>query len=732
MMGSFLRKFLIVLLVGILYIPEEGHAFSFGEIKVHSAFGEKFDAVVEIRVPGTRLLHVSLGRAEEYKLLQLPRASIVNELKIVQPIQDLGDRKLIHLVSDRPLFFPSFHLILRASHDGDNIIKSYLIAVDFQQNLALSFKNKERSTKDNGSMKQRKKENKMQEETIAQTPIEQVVDDELRFIPAPSGFAVDPVMPAYKRHQTLPSSGTTWVSLRKKTPFYGDFSIEEKNVVVPRVVKEALDYFESESAPVPSVLAELGVRLAPSDQMVPPVSLKEVGGNLYSDRRLQALTNSSDQNAIRSLTKLEVEVVDKREGLSTKKTFAERLISKKSRAVHRGQTLMSIAQEVSLGKHSSAKIAVAIWLENQQKFIYGNINGVRVGTQFNMEGLIDRLATLDDQTSRAILKNQWWEWKIFKKSKHFVEEKSNLAIEEYPPPSQQVLDKEKLFLVLEDWKYTWEEGDDDGHIQHYFVPGNSEHGVGRLNLISQKKKMFQRYPDVRLDVGRSNLIVNGGKVWVSFSQYFSSQSMESMGRKELQMVLEDGEWKIHSERFKLKKFLEKDGLLASNVAIKSMGIDKENVASPYVIHVTTYLTQEDARNTINKLRKAGYDAYSATLRISSSKRIYRVYVGRYSSWEVARRLAMELRNYKVSENAIPSPHAWVIQVGSFLSSNDAEEKVDSMRTLGFSPFLFVVSDENFSFPMFRVYLGAFIKNNQARQMMEDLKQLGIPHTLVSP
>jgi cell division septation protein DedD len=163
-----------------------------------------------------------------------------------------------------------------------------------------------------------------------------------------------------------------------------------------------------------------------------------------------------------------------------------------------------------------------------------------------------------------------------------------------------------------------------------------------------------------------------------------------------------------------------------------MGIDKENVASPYVIHVTTYLTQEDARNTINKLRKAGYDAYSATLRISSSKRIYRVYVGRYSSWEVARRLAMELRNYKVSENAIPSPHAWVIQVGSFLSSNDAEEKVDSMRTLGFSPFLFVVSDENFSFPMFRVYLGAFIKNNQARQMMEDLKQLGIPHTLVSP
>jgi cell division septation protein DedD len=151
-----------------------------------------------------------------------------------------------------------------------------------------------------------------------------------------------------------------------------------------------------------------------------------------------------------------------------------------------------------------------------------------------------------------------------------------------------------------------------------------------------------------------------------------------------------------------------------------------------VIHVTSYLTQKEARETIAKLRKAGYDAYLVTLRVSKSKRIFRVYVGRYSNWDIARELAMELRNHKFGENAIPSPHPWVIQVGNFLSSDDAEEKLDSMRILGFSPFLFSVSEADFSFPTFRVYLGAFIKKNQARQMMEELERLEIPHTLVTP
>ena len=313
-----------------------------------------------------------------------------------------------------------------------------------------------------------------------------------------------------------------------------------------------------------------------------------------------------------------------------------------------------------------------------------------------------------------------------------VEEKPNRAIEEFPPPSQQILYKEKLFQTLEDWKNSLEEGELARHTQHYFGLSNPERNADHQNLMEQKKKMFNRYEGIRLDIGRSNLVVNGGKVWVSFNQRFSSNSMDSLGRKDLQMVRDGREWKIRYERFKLKDFHEKDGPSVVSAGIKPMGADNEDIASPYVVHVTSHVTHEEARKTVDKLRKAGYDAYLTELKVTKSKRIYRVYVGRYSNWDLASESAMELRNLKFCENSIPSPHPWTIQVGNFLSSDDAEEKLDSLRILGLSPFLFTISESAFSFPAFRVYLGAFIKENQARQMMADLELLEIPHTLVTP
>jgi hypothetical protein len=613
MMGSFFRKYAIILLALIFYAPANGYAFSFGEIEVHSGFGEKFEAVIELNAQGTGLLDVSLGRQQEYKLLQLPRASIVDELKVSQPIQDLGRRKIIRLVSDKPLFFPSFHLVLRASHDGDTIYKDYLITVDFQQNLALNYKEKDRFRRKDKNSKEplekqndssqisadrlaaiQEKENSSEDGAIPQEARQQVVGDEFLVVSAPSDFAIDPARPTGRGKLVTPASGATWVSVRKTTPLSGDFSTEEEKAEAPKVVEETAevpvvaevkepvakkvpDNIESGSASAPSKLADVDERVAPPAEMIPPMSRMDAGENLYSDRRLQALISSRDKYAIRSPTKLEVVAVDKGEGLSTEKFYAGGLISGKSQAVHKGQTLFAIAREVSLSEHGPARIAVALWLENQEKFIHGNINGIKVGTQFNLAGLMDRLATLDDQTASAILRNQWREWKVLRESKQFPEEESNHAIEEYPPPSQQVLDKEKLFLALEDWKNTWEEGDFDGHIQHYFEPANPGHGVDHQNLVSQKKKMFQRYQGVRLDVGRSHMMVRGGKVWVTFSQQFSSQSMDSLGRKDLQMVREDREWKIYNERFKLKSFLEKDSLSVVNVAIKPMEVDKENV-----------------------------------------------------------------------------------------------------------------------------------------------------------
>ena len=84
----------------------------------------------------------------------------------------------------------------------------------------------------------------------------------------------------------------------------------------------------------------------------------------------------------------------------------------------------------------------------------------------------------------------------------------------------------------------------------------------------------------------------------------------------------------------LEKFLVTVGFLKGLVlnALRRKNIIPEN-KFPFIIHVSSHSNKPEAISTSNSLRKNGYDAYTAPVRVSIDIQIYRVYTGRFSNWD---------------------------------------------------------------------------------------------------
>lgn len=76
--------------------------------------------------------------------------------------------------------------------------------------------------------------------------------------------------------------------------------------------------------------------------------------------------------------------------------------------VNPGDTLIEIARRFH--PEETTRAAVALWMENKDHFIDGNMNGLQVGKILTLSNLDSRMARLDTPTARRTLKEQWQQW----------------------------------------------------------------------------------------------------------------------------------------------------------------------------------------------------------------------------------------------------------------------------------------------------------------------------------
>ena len=139
-------KFGIVLLSMLCILVSEGFAFSIGELDVRSQFGEKFDGTFEIDLDFDGPLEVGLGSVDDYSKIGLERQDIIDELILDSVLRDEKLKATFRIRSNKPLFFPSLNLLIRASHNGGTLLENFLITVDFQQSLALNVRGKKKKS----------------------------------------------------------------------------------------------------------------------------------------------------------------------------------------------------------------------------------------------------------------------------------------------------------------------------------------------------------------------------------------------------------------------------------------------------------------------------------------------------------------------------------------------------------------------------------------------------------
>ena len=129
---------LISTVIAIFLMASPAFAFSVGDIQIKSKFGEIFDASFEINLDHEGAYEVVLGDVNDYKKLGLVRPSLVNSLILEKPTVTTGLKKVVHISSQNPLFFPSFNLVILAKHNGGTLLENYLVTVDFQKGLAIN------------------------------------------------------------------------------------------------------------------------------------------------------------------------------------------------------------------------------------------------------------------------------------------------------------------------------------------------------------------------------------------------------------------------------------------------------------------------------------------------------------------------------------------------------------------------------------------------------------------
>jgi len=239
---------------------------------------------------------------------------------------------------------------------------------------------------------------------------------------------------------------------------------------------------------------------------------------------------------------------------------------------------------------------------------------------------------------------------------------------------------------------------------------------------------------VKINALPAALVFRGGRIWVSFNQAFSSDKMESFGRKDIEVVQEENQWKMAEEIFKVREYKEKGPGLPLEGSVDSdpkMG-QRRYLDAPYVIHASSHLDYTAATKASNLLRKRGLEAYTSPVELPGGKSIYRIYIGRFADWELTQEIALEVRKIDAGRDAIPVHLPYTVQLGIYDAETEAVERVQKLRTQGFSAFVYTSSEHNFSHPEFRVFLGAFDSRQNAEQVSLKLSALNIVSSPKTP
>ena len=680
-------------MIGILWViagVPEVIAFSIGKIQVQSKFGEKFNASFEINLDFDGPVEVGLGNVSDYNKLGLDRQDIIDALVIDLVPTDGGLRKTVQIRSNNPLFFPSFNLVVWAIHNGGTLLENFLVTVDFQQSLALNVRGNKKNSPKLPNNEPRREPLGGQEKTLQPAETQPFAKE---VSPKELAVATGPESPSRTPESKAPNEDA------KVAPEESEVSSPE--VIVPVPAKAQVMHRRRLSGVIWA-----HPRSFPDLTTVSPIQADVIGTETAPSATPNTVTST---------------LVEK-----TGPEIVQSLpLSNKEYVLKKGEGLFSISRKLKIGNYHPAQIAIAIWMHNIDKFIFGNINGIQEGVQLDIENLEEQVSAIDLATARSILKNQTVEWNLTRSATRVKPEVQGKNIPEIPLPSERLEDHADLFEQVTGWQTTWENMDIEGHLAYY-----QDLGTENPSQI-RKKRFLARHPEPRLETSSKMLVLKEGNPLVFFEQEFYSETLKSRGLKEQEWTRTHSGWKIRGEKFYELSAQSAREPLANPEDLKARVNTEKTIKLSFVIHVSSHANESSVVSLTNRLRQNGFDAYWVPVRISKEIQIYRIYVGRFSDWDQAQRVVRILRKKPFGGHATAIPYPFALQVGEANSLTEARMLLESLRKSGLSGLLLVSYSEPAEIH-FRVVVGAFKKADNATWILQQLKQSGFIGKLISP
>ena len=680
-------------MIGILWViagVPEVIAFSIGKIQVQSKFGEKFNASFEINLDFDGPVEVGLGNVSDYNKLGLDRQDIIDALVIDLVPTDGGLRKTVQIRSNSPLFFPSFNLVVWAIHNGGTLLENFLVTVDFQQSLALNVRGNKKNSPKLPNNEPRREPLGGQEKTLQPAETQPFAKE---VSPKELAVATGPESPSRTPESKAPNEDA------KVAPEESEVSSPE--VIVPVPAKAQVMHRRRLSGVIWA-----HPRSFPDLTTVSPIQADVIGTETAPSATPNTVTST---------------LVEK----TGPETVQSLPLSNKEYVLKKGEGLFSISRKLKIGNYHPAQIAIAIWMHNIDKFIFGNINGIQEGVQLDIENLEEQVSAIDLATARSILKNQTVEWNLTRSATRVKPEVQGKNIPEIPLPSERLEDHADLFEQVTGWQTTWENMDIEGHLAYY-----QDLGTENPSQI-RKKRFLARHPEPHLETSSKMLVLKEGNPLVFFEQEFYSETLKSRGLKEQEWTRTHSGWKIRGEKFYELSAQSAREPLANPEDLKARVNTEKTIKLSFVIHVSSHANESSVVSLTNRLRQNGFDAYWVPVRISKEIQIYRIYVGRFSDWDQAQRVVRILRKKPFGGHATAIPYPFALQVGEANSLTEARMLLESLRKSGLSGLLLVSYSEPAEIH-FRVVVGAFKKADNATWILQQLKQSGFIGKLISP
>jgi len=148
---------------------------------------------------------------------------------------------------------------------------------------------------------------------------------------------------------------------------------------------------------------------------------------------------------------------------------------------------------------------------------------------------------------------------------------------------------------------------------------------------------------------------------------------------------------------------------------------------PFVVHVGTFASAEDAEEAAKKWRTEGHLTYPVLFRTSDEQSWYRVYLGRFATREEAEIASVKLRHEKKIPYSLPLRVPYALLTGSFERQEDAEEKEILLQVKGLLPYVLPFATEDGV--EHRVYIGAYPSVEQAEEEGRVLKENHTAYTV---